>query len=225
MMRVSAAGLVLLALASAAAAEPGLTGATSEDAAGGAAHRRAGLVDVHRHGPGIALDIRYATPRNVTGRRLDGYCRPWALLLDPVARDLARVQRRLRRRGLGLSIFDAYRPARGSRALVRWARRTGRGHLVGTYIARRSNHNLGSAVDLTLVRRRDGKRLRMGTGYDDLSGRANTMNARGRTLDNRLTLVRAMARFGFANYEREWWHFDHRVLGPRYLDIPLGCPR
>ncbi len=93
---------------------------------------------------------------------------------------------------------------------MRWAQRTGRGHLVGTYIARRSNHNLGSAVDLTLVRRRDGKRLRMGP-YDDLGPRANTLNARGRILRNRLILVRAMERFGFTNYRREWWHFDHRT--------------
>jgi len=180
-------------------------------------------VDVHRYGPGIALDLRYATRRNVTGKRLDGYCRAWALLLDPVARDLARAQRLLRRRGLGLSLFDAYRPASGSRSLVRWAKRTGRGYLVGTYIARRSNHNLGSAVDLTLVRPGDGRRPRMGTPYDDLSARSATLNASGRVLRNRLTLVRAMARFGFVNYHREWWHFDHRVRGARYLDISLGC--
>ena len=202
----------------------GLTAPTAgADEAGGPAHRRAGLVDVQRHGPGIALDVRYATENNVTGRPLGGYCRPWALLLDPVARDLARVQRLLRRRGWGLLVFDAYRPASGSRSLVRWARRTGRGHLVGTYIARRSNHNLGGAVDLTLVRHSDGKRLRMGTPYDDLSARANTMNARGAVLGNRLVLVRAMGRFGFANYRREWWHFDHRLRGSRHLDISLGC--
>ncbi len=218
--------LALLLAGLAAAGGDGDTVAIEVEAeAGGPAHARAGLVDVRRYGPGIALDIRYATRRNVTGKPLSGYCRPWALLLDPVARDLARAQRRLRRRGLGLSIFDAYRPARGSRSLVRWARRTGRDELVGTYIARRSNHNLGSAVDLTLIRVRDGKRLRMGTGYDDLSARANTVNARGRILRNRLTLVRAMSRFGFSNYDREWWHFDHRTKGPRYLDIPLGCPR
>ena len=63
----------------------------------------------------------------------------------------------------------------------------------------------------------------MGTPYDDLSARANTVNARGPVLRNRLTLVRAMSRFGFANYRREWWHFDHRVRGSRYLDISLGC--
>ena len=207
----------LLTLAAVAAAASG--------DAGSPAHRRAGLADVHRVAPGVVLDLRYATRRNVTGKRLAGYCKPWALLLRPVAQDLARVQRLLRRRGLGLAVFDAYRPARASRALVRWARRTGRGHLVGTYIAQRSNHNLGSAVDLTLVRARDGERLRMGTGYDNLSAKANTLNARGRILRNRLTLVRAMERHGFSNYYREWWHFDHRVKGSKHLDISLGCNR
>jgi len=75
------------------------------------------------------------------------------------------------------------------------------------------------------MRLRDGRELDMGTGYDDLSPRANTRNARGRALGNRLTLVRAMERFGFANYDREWWHFDHRERRGRYLDLTLGCRR
>lgn len=187
--------------------------------------RAAGLEDIRRFGPGVALDLRYAGRRNVTGKRLPGYCRRWALLDREVARDLGRVQRRLRRQGYGLLVYDAYRPARASRALVRWAQRSGRGHLVGTYIARRSKHNLGGAVDLTVIRTRDRRRLRMGTGYDDLSARANTYNARGAILRNRLVLVRAMERFGFDNYEREWWHFDHPAAGSRYLDVPVGCGR
>jgi zinc D-Ala-D-Ala dipeptidase len=191
--------------------------------AGDPGHRRAGLVDVQRQAPGIALEIRYAGPRNLTGRRLPGYCRPWALLLEPVARDLARVQRHLRRRGLGLKVFDAYRPARATRALVRWAERGGRGELVGTYIARRSRHNAGIAVDLTLVRRGSRGELRMGGGYDQLSSRAHTLNARGRALRNRLTLQHAMQRFGFAPYALEWWHFEHRRATGPALDLPLGC--
>jgi D-alanyl-D-alanine dipeptidase len=185
--------------------------------------REAGLVDIHRYAPGIQVELAYGGPNNLTGRRLPGYCREWALLLDPAARDLARVQRRLRRRGLGLLVLDAYRPTRASRALVRWAQRSGRGDLVGTYIATRSRHNTGSAVDLTLIRYRDGKRLRMGSGYDDLSARAHTRNASGRALRNRLVLEEAMERFGFTNYWREWWHFEHRLVGARYLDLTLGC--
>jgi D-alanyl-D-alanine dipeptidase len=185
--------------------------------------RRAGLVDIHRFGPGIQVQLVYRTADNLTGRRLPGYCREWALMLEPAARDLGRVQRHLRRRGLGLLVLDAYRPARASRALVRWAERSGRGDLVGTYIARRSRHNTGSAVDLTLVRARDGRRLRMGSGYDELGPRAHTRNAKGRALRNRLVLERAMERFGFTGYWREWWHFEHREMGARHLDLTLGC--
>ncbi len=194
----------------------------TQDEAGSPAHRRAGLVDVRRYARGVALDITYAGPDNITGRRLPGYCEEWALMLDPAARDLGRVQRYLRRRNRGLLVLDAYRPARATRALVRWAERSGRGHLVGTYIARRSRHNLGSAVDLTLVRLRDGRRLRMGR-YDALGPGAHTLAASGRVLRNRLVLRRAMERFGFRNYWREWWHYDHAVRGTRYLDLTLGC--
>lgn len=191
--------------------------------AGTPAHRRAGLEDLRRYAPGLDINLGYATSRNLTGRRLPGYCKPWALMRRPAARDLGAVQRELARRGLGLVILDAYRPARASRALVRWAQRTGRRHLVGTYIARRSRHNLGSAVDLSLVRLADGYRLRMGSGYDELGRRAHTLNARGEALRRRLALKRAMERHGFRNYHREWWHYEHRARGTRYLDLTLGC--
>jgi D-alanyl-D-alanine dipeptidase len=194
----------------------------AQELAGSPAHRRAGLVDVHRYGPGIGLDIAYAGPDNVTGRRLPGYCEAWALLLEPAARDLGGVQRYLRRRNRSLVVLDGYRPVRATRALVRWARRSGRGHLVGTYIAQRSRHNLGSAVDLTLARASDGKRLRMGR-YDALGPGAHTLDARGAVLRNRLALKNAMERFGFENYWREWWHYEHRLTGTAYLDLPLGC--
>lgn len=138
------------------------------------------------------------------------------------ARALALVQRDLEQRGLGLKVFDGYRPARASRAMVRWAYRTGRGNLVGRYIAARSNHNRGHAVDLTLVHLGSGRALYLGR-YDSLRRSAHTANARGRKLKNRMLLVRAMARRGFTNYYREWWHFEHRRRGSRLLDIPIGC--
>jgi D-alanyl-D-alanine dipeptidase len=195
-----------------------------EPEAGTPATRRAGLVDVHHFAPGTRVQLDFATSDNVTGHPLPGYCENWALLHRPAAFSLGQAQRYLRRNGLGLLVLDAYRPLRATLALVRWARRTGRGDLVGTYIASRSRHNTGSAVDLTLVRLRDGKRLRMG-GFDDLGPGANTYNAGGRILRNRLTLKNAMQRFGFSSYWREWWHFEHRIRPNRYLDLTLGCAR
>jgi D-alanyl-D-alanine dipeptidase len=168
--------------------------------------------------------LRFVTRRNFTGRRLPGYCRPWAYLRRDAARALARVQSRLRRARLGLKVYDAYRPARATRAMVRWALRTGRSRLLSQgYIARRSNHNLGAAVDLTLVRARSGRELDMGTAYDAFTVRSHTRNARGLALRNRLRLTRAMEREGFRNYRREWWHYDFASPGARRLDLTLGC--
>jgi D-alanyl-D-alanine dipeptidase len=196
-------------------------------ALGGAVPARAGdpaLVDVRTYARGIQVDVRYATPNNFTGAPLPGYCKPRALLLPGAARRLARVQRGLRGRGLGLKVFDAYRPARASRAMVRWARRTNREWLLTQgYIARRSNHNLGTTVDLTLVTRRTGEELDMGTAFDAFTPRSTTTRARGRVLRNRLTLKNAMEGHGFVNYRREWWHYDSAEPGPRRLDVPIGC--
>ena len=185
------------------------------------ATRRAGLVDVHRFAPSIRVNLSYRTKHNETGARLPGYCENWALMHERAAFNLGQVQRYLRRAGLGLLILDAYRPVRATEALVRWAERTGRGGAVGTYIARRSRHNTGSAVDITLVRFRDGKRLRMG-GFA-FGPSSHTYNASGRILRNRLTLKNAMERFGFSAYLNEWWHFEHYIRPNRYLDVTLGC--
>ena len=184
------------------------------------ATRRAGLVDVHRFGPGIRVNLSYRTKHNETGAPLPGYCENWALLHERAAFSLGQVQRYLGRRGRGLLVLDAYRPVRATEALVRWAERTGRGGAVGTYIARRSRHNTGSAVDITLVRDRDGQRLRMG-GFA-FGPSSHTYNASGRILRNRLALKSAMERFGFGAYLNEWWHFEHYIRPNRYLDVTAG---
>jgi zinc D-Ala-D-Ala dipeptidase len=178
-------------------------------------------VDVHRFGAGIRVNLSYRTKRNETGAPLPGYCENWALMHERAAFSLGQVQRYLGRRGRGLLVLDAYRPVRATEALVRWAERTGRGGAVGTYIARRSRHNTGSAVDITLVRDRDGQRLRMG-GFA-FGPSSHTYNASGRILRNRLALKSAMERFGFGAYLNEWWHFEHYIRPNRYLDVTLGC--
>ena len=185
------------------------------------ATRRAGLVDVLRFGPSILVNLSYRTKHNETGAPLPGYCENWALMHERAAFSLGQVQRYVRRQGHGLLVLDAYRPVRATEALVRWAERTGRGGAVGTYIARRSRHNTGSALDITLVRFRDGKRLRMG-GFA-FGPSSHTYNASGRILRNRLMLKNAMERFGFSAYLNEWWHFEHYIRPDRYLDVTLGC--
>ena len=202
---------------------PRKAGVSQTELGGTEETRRAGLVDVHKYGPSIRVNLSYRTKHNETGKPLPGYCENWALMHDRAAFSLGQVQRYLRRENRGLLILDAYRPVRATEALVRWAERTGRGGAVGTYIARRSRHNTGGAVDITLVRDSDGKRLRMG-GFA-LGPSSHTYNASGRILHNRLQLGNAMERFGFSGYLNEWWHFEHHIRPDRYLDVTLGCGR
>lgn len=181
------------------------------------------LVDVREADRTIRTDVRYATSNNFTGAVLPGYERPLALLRPPAAEALARVQARLRPRGLGLKVFDAYRPVRATLGMVAWAERTNQMWVIQQgYVARQSGHNVGRTVDLTLVSLRDGRELDMGTPYDTFSEAAHTANASGRVAENRRILVEAMAAEGFQNYDKEWWHFS--IPGPREpLDVPLRC--
>ena len=106
------------------------------------------LVDVRSVDSTIQLDVRYATRNNFTGEPLPGYEAPRVLLRREASAALARVQARLRSGGLGLRVFDGYRPVRATLAMVDWAERTGRRELVDSgYIARRSRHNLGDAKE------------------------------------------------------------------------------
>ena len=183
------------------------------------------LVDIRSADPTIRVDVRYATANNFTGAPLPGYETARALLRPNAAQALARVQQRLRAEGLGLKVLDAYRPVRATLAMVDWAERTGRTWVLDQgYVARKSGHNLGVTVDLTLVRLRGGGELDMGTPFDTFSEAAHPANATGQVLANRMKLAAAMAAEGWQPYDAEWWHF--RLPGDfEALDVPIGCVR
>jgi zinc D-Ala-D-Ala dipeptidase len=181
------------------------------------------MADLTEVDSSIRVDVRYATADNFTGAPLPGYEAPRVLLRPDAAASLVRVQAWLREQGLGLLVWDGYRPVRATLAMVDWAERTGNDWVLEQgYVARRSGHNRGNTVDLTLVRLDTGEPLPMGTEYDEFTKAAHTENASGRTRENRQRLVSAMAAEGWRNYEKEWWHFslpgDHEPL-----DIPLAC--
>jgi D-alanyl-D-alanine dipeptidase len=178
------------------------------------------LVDLRSVDSTIQVDLRYATANNFTGAPLPGYEAQRALLRREVAAALGRVQARLRSKGLGLRVFDAYRPVRASLAMVNWAERTGRQALLESgYIAERSRHNLGVAVDLTLVDLVTGTEVPMGTAFDNFTTAAGqTANVDGEALSNREILGQAMASEGFSSYGRAWWHFNYPLEGAVPLD-------
>lgn len=180
------------------------------------------LADVRSFDSTIAVDLRYATSNNFTGAPLPGYEANRAFLRREAASALARVQQDLKPRGLGLRVFDGYRPVRATLAMVDWTARVHRPDLLTDgYIASRSRHNLGLAVDLTLVELPSGRELEMGTPFDTFSAAAHTANASGLAATNRQKLKSAMEAEGFANYDQEWWHYTFNVTNPLRFDRPI----
>ena len=181
------------------------------------------LADVHGLDTSIVIEARYATSNNFTGQPLPGYLANKAFLRQEAAQALVRVQRRLQSGGMGLKIFDGYRPVRATQAMVDWARRTGQMHLIEDgYIASRSRHNLGLAVDLTLVDWSvGGREVDMGTPFDTFSEAAHWANATGRTLRYRQLLRTMMESEGFKQYDQEWWHYTFEAPDPVPFDVPV----
>ncbi len=177
------------------------------------------LVDVQRVDSSLVVELRYATTNNFTGAKLPGYEGNHAYLRDEAAIALSLANADLHREGFGLKIFDAYRPVRASEAMVAWATQENRTNLLRDgYIAPRSRHNLGVAVDLTLIQLSTGAEVNMGTAFDTFAPAAHTKNARGVIALNRKRLQTVMERHGFVNYEKEWWHYSYDVEHPVRFD-------
>lgn len=77
-----------------------------------------------------------------------------------------------------------------------------------------SVHNTGGAIDLTIVRRKTGEELDMGTGFDDFTELSHTAyfekhDPEGVIAANRRLLYHTMLGAGFTNLASEWWHYDY----------------
>ena len=180
-----------------------------------------GLIELTKLDPTIRLDIRYATTNNFTGRQLYGH--PRAFLVAPAAQALLAAHRAAQAAGYGLTIYDAYRPWRVTKAL--WdATPPGPQRNYVANPKRGSKHNRGCAVDLTLHHLADGAEVAMPSGYDEFTLRAhrNFLDAPAEALKHRDLLERVMEDAGFRGASNEWWHFDF-VGWENYpvLDIPF----
>ncbi len=186
--------------------------------------RAAGLVEPSGLDKSILLDIRYATDNNFTGQKV--YPSARCYLRADIAAKLLKVQDTLRPKGLGLKVYDCYRPFSvqerfwsimpDERYVLEPVRKDG-------VMVKSSRHNKGAAVDVTLVDAR-GRELPMPTGYDDFTDKAHRDSTAASTeaRANSLLLEKAMAAQGFEPLSTEWWHFD----GPGWqqyppLDLPL----
>jgi D-alanyl-D-alanine dipeptidase len=166
----------------------------------------------------IPCDVRYATTNNFMHEPL--YPVSKVFLRRPVAIALHEVERDLARDGLGLKIFDGYRPYR---VTVRMWKPIRNPDFVADP-AKGSRHNRGAAVDLTLVDRRTGREIPMPTGFDAFTARARQdfNDLSPEVLANRAKLRDVMKSHGFDPLPTEWWHFDfHGWERFELLDLPL----
>lgn len=164
------------------------------------------LVDLKEYIPGIVLDIRYATTNNFTGEQI--YKSPDAYLKKPVASALENIQEELAHQGVGLKIFDAYRPYSATLKFYDVVKDT-------NFVAapwHGSMHNRGCAVDLTIINLRTGKEMAMPTGFDDFTEKAAQSydDLPKEVLKNRELLRKVMTGHGFEVYPPEWWHYNFR---------------
>jgi D-alanyl-D-alanine dipeptidase len=155
--------------------------------------------------PGVWIDLRYATKNKFLQEKI--YSK-WAdaYLCKPATVALSAVQKTLSIKGLGLKIFDAYRPYAITEKM--WEAVKDDRYAADPKYG--SGHNRGVAVDLTIISLKTKKELNMGTGFDNFTDSAhhNFTKFSKEILDNRLLLKTTMEQFGFKALDTEWWHYS-----------------
>jgi D-alanyl-D-alanine dipeptidase len=170
--------------------------------------REAQLVELTELDNTIKLDIRYATEDNFVGKAV--YKEARAFLQKPAAKAVLRVHKKLKKQGLGLVIFDGYRPWEITKLFWEVTSEDKRKFVANP--AKGSKHNRGCAVDLSIYDLKTGKLLPMPSEYDEFTERASPEYKGGTETEraNRDLLRRLMEEEGFTVNANEWWHFDYK---------------
>lgn len=162
------------------------------------------FIEVTEAVPGIIVELPYATEHNFFKKRF--YKANRCFLRRAVAEKLALVQEDLKTSGLGIKIWDGYRPR--SVQWEFWKVMPNPDYVADPKLG--SRHNRGAAVDITLVNLKTGKELVMPTAHDDFTPKAASDFSLlpPEILKNRTLLHEAMKKRGFSPLPSEWWHFD-----------------
>lgn len=190
--------------------------------------------------PGVRWDSKYATWDNFTGKPVDGYEVNRIVVSDAMANALRQAKERASLLGYGLLILDGYRPQRAVNSFLRWSAQPEDGSTKAAYypniersemiskgyIATRSGHSRGSAVDLTLYRLDTDALLPMGSSFDFMDERSHhTSNAvSSHEAENRQILCALMEASGFEPFAYEWWHYvlKNEPYPTTYFDFPIS---
>lgn len=163
-----------------------------------------GLVLLSQLDDSIFIDLKYAGPDNFTGKTV--YPLNLCVLHKATAQKLLKANLELKNKGYRLKVLDAYRPVYVQRIfweLVKDERYVANPDKSG------SNHNRGTAVDVTLTDAW-GKELVMPSKFDDFSicASRNSPHMTDEMIKNMDILTEAMVKCGFRPIQSEWWHFD-----------------
>ncbi len=199
-----------------------------------------GFVLLSDYVPHIIQEIRYFSTYNFIGERIDGYEEPCALLTKEAARALKAVSNEVIVHGYRLKVFDAYRPACAVKQFVLWGiedqdirmkqyfypELEKQELFKKGYIAKKSSHSRGSAVDLTLLDMKTGKELDMGSPFDLFSemSHPDSKEVTEEQYENRMLLQNVMVRNGFVPIDCEWWHFslENEPYPDTYFEFPVS---
>ena len=209
-----------------------------------------GFVNLTDVVPDAIIEARYFATYNFVGARVDGYLEPVVLYTREAAEALKAVSDDVKAQGYRLKVYDAYRPQCAVDHFVRWGKDLADSLMKPYfypdvdksllfergYIAEKSGHTRGSAIDLTLFDMATGKELDMGGVHDwfgieshpDYGGNPDTgeytggVNLTEEQFHNRMILRQAMVRHGFATYDCEWWHFS--LADEPYPDTYFNFP-
>lgn len=170
--------------------------------------READLIELTKLSKSIKLDIRYATANNFVGKAV--YPEARAFLQRPAAEALVRVHKKLKEQGLGIVIFDGYRPWAITKLFWEVVPEDKRKFVADP--AKGSKHNRGCAVDLSIYDLKTGEPIPMTSGFDEFTERASPDYQGGTEQEraNRDKLRKLMEAEGFTVNPNEWWHFDYK---------------
>lgn len=197
------------------------------------------FVYIDEYVPGVRWDAKYATWDNFTGAPVEGYEANRIVGTRHLAGAIKDVKINAQRFGFGLLLWDAYRPKRAVDSFMKWVKECSndkekekhypnidrKSMIDKGYIAEKSGHSRGSAVDLTLYRLDTGELLEMGGGFDlmDTSSHHDAEGISPAEAKNRKLLKFLMEDSGFKPYEFEWWHYllENEPYPDTYFDFPI----
>lgn len=174
------------------------------------------LVEIKKINPHIKIEVVYATKNNFTGQVI--YTSSKCYLRKEVAQALSVVQKDLEKIGLGLKVWDGYRPMSAQQKLWESLAKKYPNEVEREYYVsnpkKGGRHTRGTAVDCTLIDLKTGKEVEMPTPFDHFGKEAwRDYNGRGlsaKAKKMREVLQSTMKKHGFEGIRTEWWHFDYK---------------